>query len=309
VTSEVGSRDLPQLPAAPVPVWPGEPVSLGGRTLFVRRAARPGAEPAVFIHGLGGASTNWTDLMWLLHGRFDCWAPDLPGFGRSEPPPGSDYSLDSHVRAVIRLLEQVADEAGGPVHLFGNSLGGAASTRVAATRPDLVRTLTLISPALPVLRPRRGTDPRLILLLVPGISQVVTWTSRNQSADQRVQAVLELCYADPTLVPAERIAEAVQELDRRRGLEWFDTALMASLRGLARSYLVRRADSLWTQAGLIAAPTLLVWGRHDQLVSASIAPRAQAAIPGSRLVVLEDSGHVAQMEHPVRVAQEFLALI
>ena len=84
---------------------------------------------------------------------------------------------------------------------------------------------------------------------------------------------------------------------------------MASLRGLARSYLVRRSESLWTEAGLIKAPTLLIWGRHDRLVSVSIAPRAQAAIPGSRLVVLQDSGHVAQMEHPVRVAQEFLTLV
>jgi pimeloyl-ACP methyl ester carboxylesterase len=306
VTSEVGARELPRLPESPVPVWPGEQVGLGRRTLFVRRAARPGAEPAVFVHGLGGASTNWTDLMWLLAHRYDCWAPDLPGFGRSEPPPGGDYSLDSHVRAVIRLLEHVVAEAGGPVHLFGNSLGGAASTRVAATRPDLVRTLTLISPALPVLRPRRGTDPRLILLMVPGISHLATRSSRNQPAQQRVQEVLDLCYADPTLVAPERIAEAIEELERRRGLKWFDTALMSSLRGLARSYLVPRSDSLWTQAGLIVAPTLLIWGRHDRLVSSSIAPRAKAAFPDSRLVVFEDSGHVAQMEHPVRVAEAFL---
>ncbi len=312
MTSEVSgtaATELPALPAAPVPVWPGDQVALGGRTLFVRRAARPGAEPAVFVHGLGGASTNWTDLMWLLSERYDCWAPDLPGFGRSEPPPGGDYSLDSHARALTRLLEHVAAEAGGPVHLFGNSLGGAASTRVAAARPDLVRTLTLISPALPVLRPRRGTDPRLMLLMVPGISHVATRTSRNQPASLRVKAVLDLCYADPTLVHPERIAEAVEELERRRGLTWFDTALMASLRGLARSYLVRRTESLWTQATMICAPTLLIWGRHDKLVSAAIAPRAQSAIPGSRLVVLEDGGHVAQMEHPVRVAQAFLDLV
>jgi pimeloyl-ACP methyl ester carboxylesterase len=308
VTSRIGARELPELPADPVPMWPGQQVSLGRRTLFVRRAARAGAEPAVFVHGLGGASTNWTDLMWLLQDRVDGWAPDLPGFGRSDPPPGGDYSLGSHVRAVVRLLEHVVDEAGSPVHLFGNSLGGAVSTRVAATRPELVRTLTLVSPALPVLRPRRGTDPRLLLLMVPGVAGVVARTSRNQSARQRVQDVLDLCYADPKLAPPERIAEAVEELERRRGLEWFDTALMASLRGLARSYLVRRSASLWTEAGLVKAPTLLIWGRQDRLVSASIASRAQVAIPGSRLVVFEDSGHVAQMEHPVRVAREFLAL-
>ena len=79
-----GSAQLPPPLDPPLAPWPGEQVQVGGRTLFVRRAGAAGAEPAVFVHGLGGASTNWTDLMFLLRGRYDCWAPDLPGFGRSE---------------------------------------------------------------------------------------------------------------------------------------------------------------------------------------------------------------------------------
>jgi pimeloyl-ACP methyl ester carboxylesterase len=303
---------LPTLPERPVPPWPGEQIGLGGRTLFVRRAS-PGdvidADPVVLVHGLGGASTNWTDLMFLLRDQFDCWAPDLPGFGHSDPPPGGDYSLDSHARAVVRLLEHVVAEAGRPVHLFGNSLGGAVATTVAATRPDLVRTLTLVSPALPVLRPRRGTDRRLPLLLVPGVSQLLSRASRNQPPAERVWAVLELCFVDASPVPQERIDEAVAELERRRGLPWFDTAMMASLRGLAGSYLRRGSRSLWQLAARIETPTLVVWGRHDRLVSAQIAPRTQATIAGSRLVMLENCGHVAQMEDPVRVAQEFLTLL
>jgi pimeloyl-ACP methyl ester carboxylesterase len=295
------------LPQAPVPPWPGEQIALGDRSLFVRRSG-PGGDPAVLVHGLGGASTNWTDLMYLLKDTFDCWAPDLAGFGRSEPPPGDDYSLDSHVEAVTRLCEHVAAQAGGPVHLFGNSLGGATAVRIAAERPDLVRTLSLISPAMPVLRPRKGTDPRLILLLLPGISRLATRSARHQTARQRVQAVLDLCYADPSCVPQVRIDEAVIELDRRRGLAWFDTAMMASLRGLAASYFRRGDRTLWAKAGRITAPTLVLWGRHDRLVSVTIAPRTAHSIRGARLVVLQDAGHVAQLEQPVRVAREFLAL-
>ena len=295
------------LPQAPVPPWPGEQVALGDRAMFVRRSG-PGGEPAVLVHGLGGASTNWTDLMYLLKDTFDCWAPDLSGFGASQPPPGDDYSLDGHVEAVTRLCAYVAAETGGPVHLFGNSLGGAVAVRIAANRPDLVRTLSLISPAMPVLRPRKGTDPRLILLLLPGISRLATRVSAKQTARERVQAVLDLCYADPSTVPQVRIDEAVVELDRRRGLAWFDTAMMASLRGLAATYFQLGGRGLWKQARQVAAPTLVVWGRHDRLVSVTIAGRVQQAIPGSRLVVLQDAGHVAQLEQPVRVAREFLAL-
>jgi len=80
---------------------------------------------------------------------------------------------------VARLIETLD---AGPVHLVGNSMGGAVAVRLAARRPDLVRTLTLISPALPVLRPRRGTDPRLLLLMLPGVSNLVTRAARRQSA-------------------------------------------------------------------------------------------------------------------------------
>ena len=84
---------------------------------------------------------------------------------------------------------------------------------------------------------------------------------------------------------------------------------MASLRGLAGQLSPPRRRSLWAQAGQIPAPTLVIWGRHDKLVSVSVAGRTQRAIPGSRLVVLEHRGHVAMLEDPVRVAREFLAAV
>ncbi len=116
------------------------------------------------MHGLGGSSKNWTDLAYLLAGRLDAEALDLPGFGHSGPAP--NYTIAALADRVIRWIEY---SGRGPVHLFGNSLGGAVSVRVAGLRPDLVRTLTLISPAMPFLDPRRSVQSRLVpLLLVPG---------------------------------------------------------------------------------------------------------------------------------------------
>ncbi len=89
--------------------------------------------------------------MTALRDRLDAWAPDLPGFGWSDAPADGDYSPAAHARVVADLIEVV----GRPVHLVGNSLGGAIVTRVAAQRPELVSTLTLISPALPAYRIRR----------------------------------------------------------------------------------------------------------------------------------------------------------
>ncbi len=296
----LSDADLPRWDGV-LPPWPG--ADEGG--VFVRRTPATGAEPALFVHGLGGASTNWTDLMGLLAGHVDGAALDLPGFGRSGPPPSSSYALRTHVRAVIALLE-LQDR--GPVHLFGNSLGGAVATRVTARRPDLVRTLTLVSPALPSLRPRRGVDPRMPLLLVPGISTLLSRKLAEATPERRARAVIDLCYGDPSTVPEQRLREAVEEVTRRAGLAHGETAFTGSLRGLIGAWLERGQRNLWRQAATVTVPTLLVWGTEDRLVDVSLAPKALAAFRTSRLMVLPGVGHVAQLERPETVARAFLAL-
>src|SRR5207248_2565633 len=155
-------------------------------------------------------------------------APDLPGFGYSEPEKGFDFTLEAHADVVARHVEAV----GAPVHLFGNSMGGAIALLVAAQRPELVKTLTLISPAVPDRRPdpRRLSDPRMALAYLP-------------------------------LVGAQ-----------------------------------------------VRAPTLVVWGRDDRVISVKRAVRTARAIPRARLLVLPRTGHVAQMERPVVVAKAVLGM-
>lgn len=284
-----------------LPMWPGEEVD----GVFVRSAPWPrDGEPALFVHGLGGSSQNWTDLMGLLRDHLVGEALDLPGFGRSQP--ARDFAFDTHVAAVVRRIER---RGAGPVHLFGNSLGGAVCTRVAGTRPDLVRTLTLVSPALPSLRPRRGSDPRLPLLLVPGLGRLVARSLAKRTPAQRARAVLELCFADPSQISQQRVDEATAEVERRMGLRYADAAMGQSLKGLVAVYLDRGPQGLWRQAARIQAPTLVVWGAEDRLVHVSLAPKAAAAIPDARLLVLSATGHVAQMERPEVVARAVLGMI
>ncbi|MFB7215686.1 alpha/beta fold hydrolase [Streptomyces sp. NPDC056255] len=282
-------------------------VALPGLTLTVRSRPpqRAGLPPALYVHGLGGSSQNWSALMPLLQDVVDGEAVDLPGFGDSPPPDDGNYSVTGHARAVIRFLD--AGER-GPVHLFGNSLGGAVATRVAAVRPDLVRTLTLVSPALPEIRVQRSAMPTG-LLAVPGVAGLFARLTREWSAEDRTRGVMALCYGDPGRVSEAGFRAAVAEMERRMELPYFWDAMARSARGIVDAYTLGGQHGLWRQAERVLAPTQLVYGGRDQLVSYRMARRAAAAFRDSRLLTLPDAGHVAMMEYPEVVAQAFRELL
>jgi pimeloyl-ACP methyl ester carboxylesterase len=295
----------------PVAAWPGELVSTGAGELFVRSAPAPeGAEPALFVHGLGGSGTNWTDLMDLLRkapaGRPDelalaCDAVDLPGFGFSPVPVSGDYSIDAMATAVGGLIDR---RGKWPVHLVGNSLGGAICVRLAARRPDLVRTLTLISPALPDLRPRL-LPMRLTLMCAPGFGPwLLNRVGQRVPAESRAAIAIRDVFADPSVVHPKRLAEEVAELTRRDGLGYADTVLLAAARGIVAEYVRRGPRSLWHDAARVKAPALVIYGSHDRLVRPAMAALAARSFRGARVVVLSRTGHVAMMERPGLVAKE-----
>ncbi|MFF9816100.1 alpha/beta fold hydrolase [Streptomyces sp. NPDC014006] len=313
----MSSTELPSVPptdlapkAAPVKVAEGErltSVGLPGMTLTVRSrpAAREGLPPALYVHGLAGSSQNWSSLMAELDGVVDSEAVDLPGFGDSPPPDDGNYSISGHARAVIRYL----DSSGrGPVHLFGNSLGGAVATRVAALRPDLVRTLTLVSPALPELRIQRSAVPTG-LLAVPGVAALFTRLTRDWTAEQRVRGSMALCYGDPSRVSPEAFRHAVEELERRMRLPYFWDAMARSARGVVDAYTLGGQHGLWRQAARVLAPTLLVYGGRDRLVGFRMAQKAARTFRDARLLTLPEAGHVAMMEYPRAVATGFRELL
>lgn len=291
--------------AEPIPHWPGGLIDLGEQRVHLRSTPRGPAETAVYVHGLAGSATNWTDLMGELSDAVTGHALDLPGAGYSPEPPGGDYSVGAHARTVTTLIERVSDS---PVHLFGNSLGGAVAVRLAATRPDLVRSLTLISPALPDLLPRYG-PARVALSTVPGLGEWAAGRLRAVPAERRLNLTLGMCYADLGRLHPERLREAIEELRRRDGLPYAGIALINSARGIVAEYFRRGTENLWRQAALVTAPTLVIHGRHDRLVNPRMAARAGRTFPHVRLVLLPDAGHVAQMELPERVAREARRLI
>ncbi|HEX9031276.1 MAG TPA: alpha/beta fold hydrolase [Streptosporangiaceae bacterium] len=308
-------RALDAAPSDPIPHWPGQVVDLPVGQVFVRSVpARENAEPALFVHGLGGSSTNWTDLMDLLSRPLDarpaapvlaCSAIDLPGFGSSPPPLSDDYSISAHASAIIELIEK---QQQGPVHLIGNSMGGAVITRVAARRPDLARTLTLISPALPDLRPR-PLPLRLALASLPGIGPAIMDWLRTLPAQDRTDRTIRDLYTDPGVIHPARRSEEIAEVLRRDTLLYANHALVMSARSLVTEYFKAGRKSLWGDAMTTTAPALILHGSNDRLVNPVMAGKAARAFRSARVLVLPGVGHVAMMERPALVATEIRAFL
>lgn len=235
-----------------------------------------------------------------------CEAVDLPGFGYSPVPPSGDYSIDAMAVAVSDLIEE---RGYWPVHLVGNSMGGAVAVRVAGRRPDLVRTLTLISPAMPDLRPRL-IPLRVTLMCAPGVGPwLLGRAGLRMSAQDRASVLIRDVYADPDRLHPKRRAEEIAEMTRREGLGYSDAALVAAARGLVAEYFRQGPRSLWRDAVRVTAPTLVIYGSHDKLVRPSMAAGAARVFSGARVVLLPRTGHVAMMERPGLVANEMRGLL
>jgi pimeloyl-ACP methyl ester carboxylesterase len=311
----------------PIPHWPGRLISvgpgrvdapgLGDHEVYVRSA--PGgenAEPALFVHGLEGSSRNWTDLMDLLRPVLACEAVDLPGFGDSPPRPDGRYSIAALAQTVIALIGKQTGEHTGkqtrkqpaPVHLIGNSLGGAVCVKVAATRPELIRSLTLISPALPDSRPRLDLI-RFPAMSLPRVGARLVRQYQVLPPERRVADVITTCFGEPALFQQARFATEVAELTRRDELGHAATALVGSVRTLTAEFLRKGRHSAWRDAARVTAPTLVIYGSRDRLVDARMAGRAAHQFADARVVVLPRTGHVAHMEHPDAVADEIGILL
>jgi len=268
------------------------------------RGAGSGPVPAVLIHGLGGSALNWVPLMEHLDDQVTSLAVDLPGFGMSPPPRDGDYSPRGHARSVAAAIEEwrTRRQISGPVHVMGNSMGGAVAVQLAAHRPDLVSGLTLVSPALPSTRVGRG-NAHLPVVAVPGVGESLIRRYASVPVEQRVQATLDACTTDPGRVPDALRTALVVETAERDALPYATDAFLRSLRGLLVSFADPGPGRPWRLARKIRQPVLAIYGEDDVLVDPRGAARAAQEFPDAHVVLLDDCGHVAQMEHPELVAE------
>jgi pimeloyl-ACP methyl ester carboxylesterase len=258
-------------------------------------------ELIVLVHGLGGSTTNWIAVADGLarHGRV--LAIDLPGFGLS--PPGLDYRLETHREAIENFIEF----EGAPVTLIGNSTGGLLSQMVAAHRPDLVDRLVLVAPATPPVLPdprfHWPTAIRLALQAMPGVG--ATYGRRfinSHTPEELVRLSMEMITHKRGRVPVAVIEASIDMARIRKELPWSAEATARTATSIAAFY-ANRAEYI-RMIRSISAPTLVVQGVSDHIVSPTAVERVCGLRPDWTLVQMLDTGHTPQMDAPLRFLTE-----
>lgn len=251
----------------------------------------------VLVHGLGGSIANWDAIAPGLIELGHVVALDLPGFGLS--PPAGDWKLETVAQAIVEFVEEI----GLPATLIGNSLGGLLTEMVTADRPDLVSALALISPATPPRfpDPRRHwpTSRRLLLEAIPGVGKFLSKRiARRYSPDELVWFTLEMVTGHPGRVPLEVVEELIALARIRVKLPWAADAVPSTATEIAK-YLARPSRFV-AMIRKIKAPTLVIHGLDDHIVSPTSVEWLCSLRLDWELVQMEDTGHTPQLDAPVR---------
>jgi pimeloyl-ACP methyl ester carboxylesterase len=253
--------------------------------------------PLVFVHGLSGCWPNWLEQMAVFAPERRVLALDLPGFGHS-PGDAGDSSMPGYARLLDTLLDQLGLERAAVV---GNSMGGLIAAELAASFPERVERLILVSPAGLSTYANRLTTRAMpfVRRLEQVLALGAAWTASNSDSIATRPRMRELALkgvvAHPSRLPAPLAAEQI----RGAGTDGF----MGALEEILEFDLADRLP-------LVKCPSLVVWGTKDRLITVRDADRFAELIPGARKVIYEDTGHMAMLEQPERfnpLLREFLA--
>ena len=217
----------------------------------------------VFLHGMWGGSRHWAAL--------DGLALDLPGFGVT-PNPGQDFRPAFLADWVIERMPERAV-------VVGSSLGGRVAVAVAERAPEKVEGLVLVAPA--------------------GLTAPATWLKALPKLQFSTPAAFrETALAQVFSRPLEDFRTVPLAEGERKALS--GVSFSAFLQGSARCLTEMTRDVPDESRLRALAPRVkgLIWGRQDRLIPLAVADSLKALWPSVRLEVIEDSGHLPQLETP-----------
>jgi pimeloyl-ACP methyl ester carboxylesterase len=260
-----------------------------GHTIFY--IVKGEGEPLLLIHGYGAGFWVWEKQVDILSHSYRVYALDLLGHGFSDRPK-IDYTPETYIHFFRDFMDGVGIER---ATLIGNSMGGGIAWAMAALFPERVKRLILINCVPPdVLKQVRNESFRMLAAVkdIPLLSYLVI-ASRNKNL---IKAILQECVSDIRLITPEIVIRQYQ-LSRIKGTTW---VLYSTLQN------GKDTSKMGDYFSRIHHPALLIWGERDLIFPLSVGENLHQAIQGSKLFVIEKSGHIPMWETPEVVNRAIL---
>jgi pimeloyl-ACP methyl ester carboxylesterase len=240
-------------------------------TVELRRAGH--GPPLLVIHGELGVP-GWLESFAQLAEHYDVIVPSLPGYGRSTRP---DWIMGVHdLAAWVTWFARDLDLR-GPLNVIGCSLGGWIAAEIATVAPQLFNKLVLVGAM--GLKPERGEI--FDYFLEGGLTGLRRAFHRPEQSSEFMR------YWGTEWTPDQAdLVEEHREMTCR--LAWKPYMHSLSLRHLLPG---------------ITTPALLVWGREDAITPIECGELYQRAIPHARLTIMDNCGHMPEMERPTEFTQ------
>jgi pyruvate dehydrogenase E2 component (dihydrolipoamide acetyltransferase) len=241
-------------------------VEIGGRNVQYLKIGEGEGPPLILLHGFGGDINIWVFNQEALSeaGR-TVYALDLPGHGQSSKDVG-EGDLDTFVEILAGFMDGVGVEK---AHLVGHSMGGAVAGSFALAHRERVASLVLIASA--------GLGEEINEDYIEG------FIAANRRREMK--RVLGLLFADPDLVTRRLVNDEL----RFKRMDGVDEAL----RAVADKMFPDGSQAEGPDLSGLETPVLVIWGQDDQIIPAS---HTENLSDGARIEILEDTGHMPQME-------------
>lgn len=276
-------------------------INVRGRPVHALCVDSEGPTPQLLVHGLGGSSINWVEVLTPLAAYGPVVAIDLPGFGRSPVPDGGSARPRANAAFVRALLDEL-DWYDTTVH--GNSMGGLISTLAAAAdRDGRIGNLVLVAPALVAKVPSRKTVPTVAAAGLPLVTPFTAgrvarlWMGQMERGTVNLGVVIRSLCGEGSVRAA---AIGAHEFDLQAQAEHTPLRTRAdSFVQATRSLTAMMVAGHDIHAALraVSVPTLLIAGGRDRLVPQAALDDV-AARTGWTYAVLPDVGHVPMLEVP-----------
>lgn len=258
-------------------------------------------ETLLFLHGFGGGSSayEWSKVYPAFAAEYQVIAPDLIGWGRSEHPQRS-YKIEDYLTSIQEFIEQTCTK---PVIVIASSLTAAFIIRVAIARPDLFKSLILVSPAgLSDFGQDYSRSFFAQLISVPVVDRLLY--STGIATDAGIRSFLEQRQFAQSNRVYQEIVDAYLQSAQQPNAEY---AALSFVRGDLCFDL-----SLYIQQ--LTTPTAIIWGQKSQFTGPDIGRRFSEMNPQSIRFFqpLENVGLTPQLELPavtIGLIRKFLTLL